>query len=603
MNDTESDENDVVALNEKKRSVDERNEPQASHKYFYQVPRENNMVESDDLMVQVAPTSMQPGKDSARNIDDLMAMRGKRETKHEIRREIKHQIKHEIKKDTNPTFKRIYDFITNHDIMSPVSNELQNELTARASVAKKPKHSYMQKRDDTKSEMSNIFNGIQASKHHKLTRSDIRKLAKKAVMLATLKKLNEVKSKNDAKKSNILVKPKIVEKKNTVNKSKVGAKKTTKKKKKKILKKKIEKDKSELIADKKEMAKPTLSISGKDVKTEKDVDNIGETLSASLKESKPDKINDDIVAMLKDNKDIGTKTSEMSEDLSTSTKTKDVINLLSDESMDAQKNAKENLTTDTATSAITAKDTKVEAKNIKAEESFDDLFKTDKKASIETSDEDMNVEDALLEESTSENSKKSELPIAKITEQIKSLKYALGKSSPSKVPETFFPDLPVGIRMIAWKKLIEKKSKELSVLEASVAIPDDKPVMINIDIDQDKTEKDASPGSPITKDTEPDKKISEEKTSTHVHYLQKHIKGARALRKLIAKTLIGHCKTTGKRILKAFVAMDKALARAQAIATVIGHKFKIDADRIDALVGDKEDQVVETFLRDIFTKI
>jgi len=240
--------------------------------------------------------------------------------------------------------------------------------------------------------------------------------------------------------------------------------------------------------------------------------------------------------------------------------------------------------------------------------------------------------------------KKSDVPDnnAEIKDKISKLKDIISKTTPDKIPEQFLPDLPSGLRMIAWKQLLEKKKKQLTELTGAFISDPAKPVTININIDQPKTSSlNALLAKPsvsvqsgvetdtadITVDTKTGVKkaiISADKNnntitdiaekedgklkpenvnSKHVQYLQKHIKSARSLRKLIAKTLIGHCKSTGKRILEAFIAMDKALERAQTIAEVIGKKFHVDPDKIQSLVGDKEDEVVETFLRDIFTKL
>lgn len=603
--DSDSRENNENERNEQKRNLNENEKVGPSKKsntaeiksnanteYIYHAPKNNNAIESDDLMAQASPPAIkheQPDKDTNKNIDDLMAYRDKR--------------------NIAPTFQQIHDFIYKGDLMSSVSNERRNELTATASVAHKVKsENSRQKRSknvkndsgETKGELNNIFTEIKASKHHKLTRSDIRQLAKKAVMLATLKKLDEVHNKTSAKKNAVTKPKKKSPKKNDKNKkANKKSEKQTPKKKERTSKKKTIAKKSE--SNSKGSKKNALSFSGKDVKTETQSDKIADVLLHSS--------------------DVSSKSSEFSEDISSSKK-KSANDVLTDEAM--EKGGKtSSVDTSMSTAASTASTTET-----KAEDNIDALFAPDKKTTIDKHDDTTKADDDIftnmgtIDQST-EVSKKSDLPNANINDQIASLRSALEKTNPSKVPTKFLSDLPSGIRMIAWKKLLEKKKTELAQLETAMggaattsgttetAAATDKPVMINIDIDQDKIEKDATAQlkNVETTDTEAEKKQLSDKdaddarTSQHVHYLQKHIKGARALRKLIAKTLVGHCKTTGKRILTAFVAMDKALARAQAIATVIGKKFNIDTDKIDDLVGDKEDQVVETFLRDIFTKI
>jgi len=438
------------------------------------------------------------------------------------------------KRDVNsPSFDDIYTFISR-----PVSNDLHDELTARltSSVESDGENSH-------EGGMKSIMNELKASKHHKLTRSDIRQLAKKAVILATLKKLKEDKS---AKTTNPATRS---------NEKPVSGKNMSKASKKH---KKSKKAKKKHHVEKHTHTPATGTVA------------IGTTTA-------------------KDN--------EMSEDLSQNSKKHlDGDSSSPKESDKTTGDAEADLMPTTDTSSELTKKSNINKIDDSVANMFDD-YEISKTASTTTE-----RPSALLAAPG-----KSQL-----ADKVKSLRSFLAKADPAVIPLKFLPDLPSGLRMIGWKEMVDKKKKQLNELEATVGTVDDasdnKPVSLNIDVDDplsSKTSASETGGGDLTEMTGDKKSQTETDPASlqHIGYLQRHIKNARSLRKLIAKTLVGHCKSTGKRIFDAFVAMDKALARAQTIATVIGKKFNIDVDRIDVLVGDKEDQVVETFLKDIFTKM
>ena len=460
------------------------------------------------------------------------------------------------KRETDfPSFDDIYTFIRRPVSAASLSNELFDELTATETASDVISNTDVSsndgdgtdKHDGEGTGMKGIMSELKASKHHKLTRSDIRQLAKKAVILATLKKLKEEKSSKasnnkSSTKSTVAKASSKSSKKHNINNN------NNNKKSNKHNKKKHHTDKHSQVST--------------------DASSSSDT-------------SDSNVVPVKDG-------NEMSEDLSSHSSKKSDDDVLTDN---------DPALTDTSGSDSIAKKSNIGKADDSVANMFDESSDSSKGAST----------------SSSMGGGKTQL----LSDKVKSLRSFLVKADPSIIPLKFLPDLPSGLRMIGWKEMIDKKKKQLNELEATVGTVEDttsaesnsKPVSLNIDVDDPLSGKtaasDSSSSSPLGDLTEltGDKKSEDPISLQHIGYLQRHIKGARSLRKLIARTLVGHCKSTGKRIFEAFVAMDKALARAQTIATVIGKKFNIDIDRIDALVGDKEDQVVETFLKDIFTKI
>nr|XP_047135433.1 uncharacterized protein LOC100199667 [Hydra vulgaris] len=609
------------------------------------------------------------------------------------------------------------------DLMEPsFSNEQVNELNAKATSALKVKR-ITEKPDNsqkkifsfknTKGEINSIFSQIESAKRNKLTRSDIRKLAKKALALATLQKVKEKQA--NRKKSGLTEGIKNLPKKNK-NDKKITIKKKNLKKGSKGRKKKPEsrskpKDKLNIstkktniielneisslnseLSDTLTNAKNSHLQKNAEISDSKMADSIEknkEDTKESYKMQKEDSNDELMKNQILDTSDKeieshvpetagiipetinSSKKSEFSEDLKKSTKNDqsefkdqsvEILNYKNTSSsemtspvftitnVNQENHSNANFTYDEKKSTI-------EKPKIVNE---DDANLSEKRSSIDqthllknnTTVETPPTQEIKLDEikSSLQHSislehivdsdmakfiKKSEPPEA-LEEKIDSLKSVLLKANDNKVPDRFLVDLPAGLRMIAWKELIKKKKDELEKLEAMDRKKVSKPVTIDIDINQDKIDDNTvsalfkvsteSINNDATKNFEtsninnlstvkkqdekqlikPDEN-SEEKddnlSSRHVKYLKKHIKSARSLRKLIAKTLVGHCKSTGKRILEAFVAMDKALERAQAIAEVIGQKFHVNTDLISNLVDDKEDEVVETFLRDIFTKL
>ena len=509
------------------------------------------MIESnsdEDLMSGASSASVVPtdhkatksvGETISNDIDDDMMSRSKREADF-------------------PSFDDIYTFIRRPVSAASLSNELFDELTATETAASDViSNNDVSSNDgdgtdkhggEASTGMKGIMSELKASKHHKLTRSDIRQLAKKAVILATLKKLKEEKSSKASTSSKPVMKTTVAKVSSKSNKKHNNNNKSNKHNKKKH------------HADK------------------------HSHVSTSDSSSSSSDTSDSNLVPVKDG-------NEMSEDLSSHSSKKSENDVLTDN---------DPALTDTSTSDSIAKKSNIG----KADDSVANMF-----------DESSDPSKGALSTSTTTLGGKTQL-----ADKVKSLRSFLVKADPSIIPLKFLPDLPSGLRMIGWKEMIDKKKKQLNELEATVGTVEDttsaesnsKPVSLNIDIDDPLSGKtaaaaasDSSSSSPLGDLTEltGEKKSEDPISLQHIGYLQRHIKGARSLRKLIARTLVGHCKSTGKRIFEAFVAMDKALARAQTIATVIGKKFNIDIDRIDALVGDKEDQVVETFLKDIFTKI
>lgn len=546
----------MIALNEEKdEAVDSiDNQLHESH-----TPRVQNALESEDLMVVATPGQVTSSFSSDGDEEDLME-----------------------RKTTVPSFNDIYGFISSNPV---ISDEKENILTATATSniadelrgddqpETRGKRNAMNA-GNAGAEMKSIFTDLKSSKHHKLTRNDIRQLAKKAVMLATLKKLNE-----DKKSSTSTFSVKSGDKHSTVLSK--PAKKHMKKK-----------------HTRKSRRKHRTVIKKTDITKTSNVDS-SSPADASVPFTK------------------STKGSEMAEDLSHERKKSAMT--LSDDAMSKTDKPRSDADADSDDLMPSTESSVTSSSNI---ESGSSIEKKSNIAQIDKSVENIfDDDDATRITRPTETLKKSSLPDmelknnasppdSQLSDKVTSIKTFLEKADPAKIPSKFLPDLPAGLRMIGWKELIEKKKKQLGELENAVGTTTEtsevKPVTVNIDVDQDNMEKEAATQTPTDDlfSVSGDKKHDTVPlTLQHVGYLQRHIKGARALRKLIAKTLVGHCKSTGQRILDAFVAMDKALARAQTIAAVIGKKFNVDADRIDALVGDKEDQVVETFLKDIFTKI
>lgn len=420
---------------------------------------------------------------------------------------------------------------------------MKDDLMAVASPAryreKRSKHSRksgVEEQVKTKDELMNILGAIRNAKHHKLTRKDIRELAKKAFARMKSKKKEKGKSdRSDGKRKD--------------------DKKTAEKKSK-------QKDAAKTLVEKE---KKTSKTAKEDEKAFSNIfdDNAG----------KP-------------------KASEFAEDISKLGDSVKFSQMLSDESMTKQKNDF---------------DTKLE--NLASKKSPTPKDSPTVKDPSQSMEQEINnalgtKETASKAGKKKNNSKKSTVPELGRDEKIKTLKNLLSKANKSKVPKKFLQQFPAGLRMIAWRELLEKKKKELAELEAmqekeqvnkKSVDADEKPVTVDIDIDPNAVQ--PSIDATTAKDDAEDK----HHISSHVKYLQKHLSSAQDLRKLISRALIGHCKATGKRILKAFVAMDKALERAQSIATVIGKKFKVDASKIENIVVNKEDEVVESFLRDIFS--
>ena len=440
-----------------------------------------------------------------------------------------------------------------------LENMLKNDLMGVSSPAKyrekRSKHSKKataksSKRSEavnTKDELMNILGAIRNAKHHKLSRKDIRELAKKAFARIKHKKSNEKTTPEGSIDKNKVVKEVI--------------KQPDKKLKEKELGEKIE-GKDNQVKNK--------GISNEVSKTAKEDEKAFSNIFEDS--SRP-------------------KTSEFAEDISKLSDTAKISQILTDDTMTGKKSdvdgnleslmsKKSSIATQTETSTAKQASQAIEQEINKA---------LDSKESTRTSKE--------------SNAKKSNIPDLGREEKITTLRNLLSKANKSKVPKKFLQQFPAGLRMIAWRELLDKKKKELAELDDLQAKKksndlEDKPVTVNIDIDQNplqtgSDERKLSTGKGANGD--------KHHISSHMKYLQKHLSSAQDLRKLISRALIGHCKATGKRILKAFIAMDKALSRAQTIATVIGKKFKVDASKIENIVINKEDEVVESFLRDIFS--
>ena len=404
----------------------------------------------------------------------------------------------------------------------------------------------------TKDELLNILGAIRNAKHHKLSRKDIRELAKKAFARMKHKKSNE-------------------------------------------------KTKPENSTDKKQEVKENIKTPAIKSKEKE----LGESIVSAEKQSKvksrPDSTSSEVSKVAKEDEKAFSnifddsskpKTSEFAEDISKLSDTAKISQILTDDAMTGKKNDFE--------SNLEGLVSKKSSASIQTETN------TAKQASQAIEQE---ISKALDSKETStankkdSNTKKSSIPDSGREEKITTLRNLLSKANKSKVPKKFLQQFPAGLRMIAWRELLAKKKKELAELEdlqgnKKSKDVEDKPVTVNIDIDQNS---DQIGGGDTKQNAGKDGKGDKHHIASHVQYLQKHLSSAQDLRKLISRALIGHCKATGKRILKAFIAMDKALARAQTIATVIGKKFKVDATKIENIVVNKEDEVVESFLRDIFS--
>ena len=597
---------------------------------------------------------------------------------------------------------------------TPIANMRREELTAnsyliknkekigkrerRSKSSKKTRRSQIEK-VSTNGDLKSIFSEIHAAKH-RLTRSDIRQLAKKAFIIATLKKLKQVKKSDKRspidKKSSIGKKDanKKQSKTKTITKQKKKSKRKSTKRSSHKTKKPMKEEQSDSTMShinnintnsaetesndknsdpsmetpgaipngQKKKATGETENDGRDIKEEITAENTGngekqdeinnpktsDNLQGDASNYKKPTFSmssandlnnetDSIGQVIRNGKDDKNKKSEFNEDVMK--KEKKNSNPLSDDNLfknpsnldintlTLDKTSTPSPTTiirlsatstpsPTQTTALmTIASTLSMTTSTPTKSEFVQMSKNVKKSTISSPPIDVN-DDFLNEFLTKEQAKKTDIPNADLENKIETLKSLLEKTTPNNIPGKFLKDLPAGLRVIAWKKLLEKKKDELNELKAHEKT---KPVTININIDGEKTGTvDTSLTTPTETQGEASKKSIDNLMTVkpedinannnnnpdhHVRYLQKHIKDARSLRKLIAKTLIGHCKSTGKRILEAFIAMDKALERAQAIAEIIGRKFHVDTDKIKTLVDDKEDDVVETFLKDIFTKL
>ena len=455
-------------------------------------------------------------------------------TQHQFRRSLS-----EADNEVDFTPNLMLENMMKDDLMAASSPAKYREKRSKHSKKAGAKSSKRSEAVNTKDELMNILGAIRNAKHHKLSRKDIRELAKQAFARIKHKKSNEKTTPEGSDDKSKSVKEVI--------------KQPDKKSKEKELGEKIE---------------------GKDNQVKNK--GISNEVSKAAKEDEKAFSN-----IFEDNSK--PKTSEFAEDISKLSDTAKISQILTDDTMTGKKSDMDtNLESlmSKKSSIATQTETPIEQEISKALDSKESIRK-DKES----------------------NAKKSNIPDLRREEKIKTLRNLLSKANKSKVPKKFLQQFPAGLRMIAWRELLDKKKKELAELEDLQANKksndlEDKPVTVNIDIDQNSLqtgndEKKLSTGKGGNGD--------KHHIANHVKYLQKHLSSAQDLRKLISRALIGHCKATGKRILKAFIAMDKALSRAQTIATVIGKKFKVDASKIENIVINKEDEVVESFLRDIFS--
>lgn len=96
----------------------------------------------------------------------------------------------------------------------------------------------------------------------------------------------------------------------------------------------------------------------------------------------------------------------------------------------------------------------------------------------------------------------------------------------------------------------------------------------------------------------------EKRTLKDFRKLEHNIQHEQSLRDLIARTLLKHCGPTGNRIMDAFIQLDKKLGRIQKIIKVISSTYGVENTRsIRDLMDEKEFHFVETFLREMFSKL
>jgi len=433
-------------------------------------------------------------------------------------------------------------------VATPAKYREKRSKHSKGDVVKSSKRSEVVK---TKDELMNILGAIRNAKHHKLSRKDIRELAKKAFARIKKKKTTEkskIESSGDKKKvtKEVAKAPQIMSRQKAQSESDEGKGKHSK-----------EKSSAATSTEASKVAK-------EDEKVFSNIFDDG---------SKP-------------------KTSEFAEDISKLSDTAKISQILTDDTMTGKKNDFEaNLESLVSKKSSTSMQNKVPAAKKASQAIEQEISKA------------LDSKNTQNTEKKDSNDKKSSIPDLGREEKVNTLRNLLSKANKNKVPKKFLQQFPAGLRMIAWRELLDKKKKELAELEDLQASnkkksksTDDKPVTVNIDIDQN-----LSQGGGIEGKQNSRKDGDKHQIASHVKFLQKHLSSAQDLRKLISRALIGHCKATGKRILKAFIAMDKALARAQTIATVIGKKFKVDSSKIENIVINKEDEVVESFLRDIFS--
>ena len=508
------------------------------------------------------------------NTNDLMQ-------EHEFKRSVP-----DDEQESYATARTINDNLMKDDLMAIASPARYREKRSKHSK-KMPKKSPAENetsKPNTKDELMNILGTIRAAKHHRLSRKDIRKLARKAFAKLKMKKKDkDTTGKTTVSKSKETHgKPGQKEQVDT-SKGKEGTSKEA------SLKADTSKSKEETSID--DSFKADTSKSKEE--TSKEDSFKADTSTKNTKSAKEDE--QAFANMFEEQEK--PKLSEFTEDISNLGDANKMSELISDDSMSTKDLGEAKKKTGTPTSSPNAAKTTAKVlKQLTHELEAKKDTKT-KKSKI---------------------SKKSDIPNADQTEKIKTLKTLLAKANKNKVPKKFLGQFPAGLRMIAWRELLEKKKKELGELQSAEGkeevhkkeekevTPSNHPVTIDINIDptSDKV------AQVSTSDTETSAKTTDKKASkgsdehhlaSHMKYLQKHLSGVQDLRKLISRALIGHCHTTGKRILKAFVAMDRALTRAQNIATVIGKKFKVDTSKIENIVVHKEDEVVESFLKDIFS--
>ena len=187
----------------------------------------------EDLMSGASSSSVVPtdhkatksvGETISNDIDDDMMSRSKREADF-------------------PSFDDIYTFIRRPVSAASLSNELFDELTATETAASDViSNNDVSSNDgdgtdkhggEASTGMKGIMSELKASKHHKLTRSDIRQLAKKAVILATLKKLKEEKSSKASTSSKPVMKTTVAKVSSKSNKKHNNNNKSNKHNKKK----------------------------------------------------------------------------------------------------------------------------------------------------------------------------------------------------------------------------------------------------------------------------------------------------------------------------------------------------------------------------------